>query len=400
MRMTPRALARHRERQWQRLQPIIARTPALAGHEGKPLAEFPIVSTADLRADYGAWNSCAKSDAELRNLADSAEAGTPLKGDLSAGWSTGSGGGQRGLFLANEAERADYIGQSLARLLPARALLKRQRLALHLRASNALYSDVSSGRFAFTHIPLEVSPDETIRQLHAFAPTILIAPPNRLLALARSGHSLPSLDHLFCGSEPISESERETIEQGLGLGRGLRPRSIYQATEGFIAAECQHGRLHLNEHAIEVELERVSGTAGYRPIFTDLRRKSQPIVRLRGDDFIELADDQSPCPCGYGGRVIKPPQGRVTDLWRFEEGVVTPSQVVEAVEAQHASSGEWQAIARRAEVILRIASGFGEAQAREAASRLQHLTHLPIQIASDLTAWTEHKRRKVVWADG
>ena len=394
--MTPRTLARHRERQWQRLQPALGRTPALARHQGKPLSEFPILDTADLRADYGAWNSCGKSDAELRSLADSAEAGVPSEGDLSAGWSTGSGRGQRGLFLANEAERADYIGQSLARLLAARALLKRQRLALHLRASNSLYSDVKRGRFAFTHIPLEVSQVETIRKLEDFAPTILIAPPHRLLGLARSGLSLPSLTYLFCGSEPISEREKDLIEQGVGL----RPRSIYQATEGFIAAECEHGRLHLNEHAIEVELEPVPGTAGYRPIFTDLRRKSQPIVRLRGDDFLELAADHSPCHCGYGGRVIKPPQGRVTDLWRFDDLVVGPSQVVEAVEAQPAYSGEWQALAKAREVILRTSPSFGEAQAREAASRLQELTQRPTQIASDLTAWTGPKRRKVVWADG
>ncbi|MEO0642568.1 MAG: hypothetical protein AAFY47_04015 [Pseudomonadota bacterium] len=394
--MTPRALAHHRERQWQRLQPFIVRTPALAMHQGKPLPQFPIINASELRADYGAWNSCGKSDAELRCLADGAEAGVSLEGELSAGWSTGSGGGQRGLYLANVAERADYIGQSLARLLPARALLKRQRLALHLRASNALYSDVSTKRFAFTHIPLEDSQTETIRKLEDFAPTILIAPPHRLLALARSGLSLPSMNYLFCGSEPISECEREPIDNGLGL----RPRSIYQATEGFIAAECQYGRLHLNEHSMEMELEPVLGTNGYRPIFTDLRRKSQPIVRLRGDDFIELAADQSPCRCGYGGRVIEPPQGRVTDLWRFDECVVTPSQVVEAVEAQHPHSGEWQAVARASEVILRIASDFGEARACGTASRLQRLTQRPTRIVPDLTAWAGPKRRKVVWADG
>lgn len=394
--MTPGALARYRERQWQRLQPALARTPALVQYQGKPLAEFPIVNTAELRANYSAWNSCGKSDSELRRLADSAEAGVPSQGDLSAGWSTGSGGGQRGLFLANEAERADYIGQSLARLLPARALLKRQRLALHLRASNSLYSDVKTGRFAFTHIPLEGTQAETIRALEDFAPTILIAPPHRLLELARSGLSLPPLTYLFCGSEPISESEKDAIEQGLGL----RPRSIYQATEGFIAAECEHGRLHLNEHAIEVELEPVRGATGYRPIFTDLRRQSQPLVRLRGDDFLELAADQSPCPCGYGGRVIKPPQGRVADLWRFDERVVTPSQVVEVVEAQRVYSGEWQAVAKAREVVLRIAPSFGEAQARDAAARLQDLAQRPTQIASDLSAWTGSKRRKVVWADG
>ncbi|MBV7256126.1 hypothetical protein KCG44_04940 [Pacificimonas sp. WHA3] len=392
--MSAERLAQHRARFWSQLQPWIALTPALASHYGEPLARFPIVEPSDLRADYGAWNSHGKSDAELRRLANAAEAGELAEKELSAGWSTGTSGDNRGLFLADSAERADYVGQSLARLLPAPALLKKQRLALHLRASNSLYSDVKGGRFAFKHIPLVHDIEDVAEQLQTFSPTILIAPPHRLLDLAKVGLHLPDLRYLFCGSEPISQCERDVIKQAFCM----RPRSIYQATEGFLAADCEHGRLHLNEYAIEFELEPVPGTKGFRPIITDLRRKSQPIVRLRSDDFIEL--DERPCFCGFGGRAILPPQGRVSDLWHISGRVLTPRQIVEAVEAELGGAVPWQAIADSRKVTLQVAPDDETNLAERAGEALSKLVGLDPTVVQNLEKWTGPKRRKVMWADG
>ena len=396
-------LAERRANLWRKLQPVIARTPALAHYAGRDLAEFPVIDIADLRADYGAWNSLGMSDEELRGLAAAAEQGTAV-GELSAGWSTGTGGGARGLFLASPAERADYIGQSLARLLPARALLKRQRLALHLRASNALYSDVGRGRFTFAHFPLEASIEQSVAELAQFEPTILIAPPHRLAAFAQAWAHFPSLQYLFCGSEPAGEAECHFFTKRLGV----RPRQIYQATEGFLAAECANGRLHLNDHALAIELEPVPGTPGYRPIITDLRRTSQPIVRVRGDDYLEL--DACSCPCGFAGRVIHAPQGRVSDIWRFEGRAVTPPQVVAALEAELGGDKIWQAEAGPERVVLHLSPPCPDANstpistpsATTAARALSQACDLPVpvEVVHDLSAWSGPKRRKVVWRDG
>ena len=270
MRRSASGLRKSRERLWEALQPALRRTPALAAYAGKPLSQFPATEIKDMRSDYGAWNSLGLDHDALCALADAAEAGEAAPGELSAGWSTGSGGGPRGLFLTDRAERADYIGQSLARLLPARALLGRQRIALHLRAGNPLYSDAGRGRWSFRYFPLAASPAETMSVLAARAPTILIAPPHRLIAFAEAGLRLTSLRHLFCGSEPISAAERSFVVERMGL----LPRAIYQATEGFLGAECSEGRLHLNDHSLSIELEPVPGTIGFRPIISDLRRKS------------------------------------------------------------------------------------------------------------------------------
>ncbi|WP_086608649.1 hypothetical protein [Erythrobacter donghaensis] len=395
MRRSPAALARGRARAWARLQPALARCPALSEHAGRPLEAFPITDIADLRRDYGAWNSLGLADSALRAMADAAEAGEVAPPDaLSAGWSTGSGGGARGLFLASPEERAEYVGQSLARLLPASALLRRQRIALHLRAGNALYSDAGRGRIAFSHVPLSASLVETIATLEAFAPTILIAPPFRLLALAEAGLSLPSLRHLFCGSEPISAAERTLIAARLGQA----PHAIWQATEGFLGAECAVGRLHLNDHVLAVELEPVPHTPGFRPIITDLMRRSQPIVRLRGDDYLEL--DPRPCPCGFAGRVIRPIEGRVTDLWPGALGTVTPPQIVAAVEAVLGADWRWQAVGETTRATLRVAPDCPAALAQHAASALAAAAARPVTTLHDLPEWAGPKRRKVVWHHG
>ncbi|WP_285711603.1 hypothetical protein [Erythrobacter oryzae] len=395
LRQSPERLAEGRLRAWTALQPALARTPALVAFAGQPLDNFPITDIADLRHDYGAWNSLGLSDRELRAMADAAEAGEQAApGALSAGWSTGSGGTTRGLFVASPAERAEYIGQSLARLLPARALLRRQRIALHLRAGNVLYSDAGRGRIAFRHIPLASQLAETSAALEAFAPTILIAPPHRLLALAEAGVRLPALRHLFCGSEPISAAERSLVAARLGLG----PRAIYQATEGFLGAECRAGRLHLNDHVLAIELEPVAGTPGFRPIITDLKRASQPVVRLRGDDYLEL--DPRPCPCGFAGRVIRPVEGRVADIWRGSAGCVTPPQIVAAVEGVLGAGHRWQAVGELARAVLRVAPDCPPAQAEAAAQALAAAAARPVELRRDLPEWSGSKRRKVVWADG
>jgi putative adenylate-forming enzyme len=393
MRQTAPELARRREQLWQRLQPVLARTPALAAHAGQPLLQVPITDSADTRDNYGAWNSVGKSHAELRALADAAETGRST-GILSAGWSSGSSGGTRGLFVSSPAERADYIGQSLARLLPAAALLRRQRIALHLRSGNALYSDVQRGRIEFRHFALDPPAEATAAQLRDFAPTILIAPPHRLIAFAVAGLTLPSLCHLFYGSEPMSDAERAVVAEHLSL----LPRAIYQATEGFLGADCAEGRLHLNDHSLAIELEPVPGTSGFRPIITDLRRTSQPIVRLRSDDYLEI--DSRACPCGYAGRVIAPLAGRVGDLWRFDDRCIAPTDVVAAVEGAIGATCRWQAVARPDAVVLRVAADAPPGRGAGAAAALTELTGRPVTLCADLPPWTGPKRRKVVWDDG
>lgn len=391
---SPARLSTMRLAKWRALQPPLLKTPALKSYAGQPLAEFPISSTRDVRANYGRWNSLGLSHDQCTALADAAECGEDT-GETVAGWSTGSGGGVRGLFLTNTAERADYIGQSLARLLPPGALLQRQRIALHLRASSALYSDVKRRRIAFAHFPLDETVAVTRDALRQFDPTILIAPPHRLLALAKHDCALPSLTRLFYGSEPMSAAECNYVAERLGL----LPRPIYQATEGFLGSACAHGRLHLNDYSLELELEPVAGTDGFRPVITDLHRRSQPVVRVRGDDFLEM-DGRGRCPCGFAGRTILPVMGRVGDLWRLAGRTIVPREVSDAVEMVLGGSIGWQASANPHAATLQTEPCCPGDQREAAARHLQQLIAVPVTSTDDLPEQAGPKRRKVVWNDG
>jgi putative adenylate-forming enzyme len=346
-------LARRRAGLWSKLRPTLRRTPALAPFAEGSLAEVPITDVPDLRADYGRWNSLGCSHAQVHAAALNAENGGTgeVRPGVIAGYSTGSGGA-RGVFLAGSGERADYIGQILARVLPLGALLAPMRVALILRANSALYSDSAGARRAFLHLPLDLSPPEAGARLAAFSPTVLVAPASRLVWMAGevlAGRlALPALNRLFYGAEPMGEAERTWVGRTLGV----RPDPIYQATEGFLAAACARGALHLNEHSLEIALQPVEGTPGFRPIVTDLRRTSQPIVRLRTDDYLEL--DPSGCDCGYAGRVVRPVMGRVGDLWRFADRVVTPNQLSEAMDDLLAPPAQWQAVGTPDQVELRL----------------------------------------------
>lgn len=393
MRLPPVRLEHLRHAKWRALQSTLLATPALAEHAGKPQAEFPITEPVAMRADYGRWNSLGLTHGECVALADAAERGD-YTGEIAAGWSTGTSGGARGLFLTTTSERADYIGQSLARLLPPGALLRRQRIGLHLRASNALYTDVRGRRIGLAHFPLDAPINATAEALARYDPTILIAPPHRLIALAQQGAKLPALTHLFYGSEPMSRAERQLVGESLGL----IPQPIWQASEGFLGSSCPQGRLHLNEHALAIELEPVAGTQGFRPIITDLHRRSQPIVRLRGDDFIEL-DARGTCPCGYAGHTIWPVTGRVGDLWQFPSRIITPREVIEAVEAELGGAICWQALADQRGAMLRTAPDCPPELSARAAARLASLVPAPVQSIGDLPEWPGPKRCKVIWRD-
>jgi putative adenylate-forming enzyme len=403
MRASSQGLARHRARLWRRFQPTLAATPALKPHLGADLAEIPIVTPDIIRADYGRWNALGLTHQQLHAAAEANEAaghGEMLNG-VTCGYSTGTSG-QRGLFIASAAERADYVGQSLARLLPLGALLRRQRIALVLRAGNNLYTDVDKAkRIAFAHFPLTLSDVALVSQMQAWQPTILIAPAHKLALFAKAQEAgrlhLSDMRHCFFGSEPMGNLERDWI----GTAMGVRPDPIYQATEGFLAGACRFGRLHLNEHSLMISKRPIAGTMGWQPIVTDLRRTSQPIVNVCLDDFLE-DDDRGPCPCGYAGRIILPVMGRVSDIWRFGELAITPRQISDAMESLIGAKMAWQAYGSPHLVTLHLDADLSDTDKAAIANGLAHRLALPcsVQVSGQPPNLPAPKRRRIFWEGG
>ena len=394
---TPAAIAARQGRLWRRLTPVIARTPAVAHLAGQPLDAFPILSPARARADFDLWNTLGLTRDRAEAAAREAETGGDgevLPG-IVAGFSSGSSGAP-GLFISSRAERAAYLGHLIARLMPKSALFRRKRIALNLRASSKLYSDVSgAGPFRFLFLGLEVPGEIRLERLEAFAPHILIAPAHGLADLARRVEDGATWRpaRLFWGAEPMGEIERDWIEAALEA----RPAPIYQATEGFIGAPCVHGTLHLNEDVLIVEREPVPGTNRFLPIITDLRRASQPMIRMRLPDLLELTP--APCPCGSARTAIRPVEGRLEDLWRWGEIAIPPRAVDEAVSGALGAAADWRAVAGPSRVMVEAAPD----QVAAAVAALRDLLSargltVPVEAGGPPPSVIV-KRRRVRWSD-
>lgn len=393
---TPADVAARQARLWRAMAPVVARTPAVARLAGQALDRFPVMSPREVRDGFDTWNTLGLTRGAAEAAAREAEAGGSgeVRPGIDAGFSSGSSGAP-GLFVSSRAERAAYLGHLIARLLTAPALFQGRRVALCLRANASLYSDVGgAGRYRFLHLGLDMPGEARLERLGVFAPDLLIAPAHVLADLARrveDGAPWRPI-RLFWGAEPMGETERDWIEAVLGA----RPQPIYQATEGFLGAPCRHGTLHLNEDVLIVERDPVAGTNRFAPVITDLRRASQPMIRVRVADLLEPAA----CGCGSPLSAVRPVEGRVSDLWRWGEAAITPRAVDEAVSGALGPSEDWRAVGSPSEVTVEAAVG----QVRAAATAVRGLLaarglEVPVRVGGSPPP-VAVKRRRVRWSDG
>ena len=393
---TPAHVERRQARLWRAMAPVIGRTPAIRALAGCPLADFPVMSPEDLRDGFDQWNTLGLNRAEAEAAAQAGETGGSgeIRPGVVAGFSSGSSG-RPGLFVTSDAERAGWIGHILARLLPADALLHPTRIALCLRADNRLYGDVAAaGPFHFLFVGLEVPAAERFERLREFAPDVLIAPTQVLADLAHRTDSPWPLRRLFYGAEPMGEAERDWIAATLGS----RPDPIYQATEGFLGAACRLGTLHLNEDVLIIEREPVPGTNRFLPIVTDLRRTTQPMIRVRLPDLLEPLD--APCPCGSPLTAVDPVEGRLEDLWRWPGAVICPREVEAAISGALGPEQGWRAIATPRGVTVE-ADPARVAAAKTAVEALLAAHDLDLSVTAGGPPQRDGvKRRRVRWSDG
>lgn len=389
-------IAARQARLWRAMTPVIARTPAIRALAGRPLADFPVMPPERLRDGFDDWNTpgLTRAEAEAAAIAGESSGSGEVRPGVVAGFSSGSSG-RPGLFVTSATERAGWVGHILARLLPADALTRPTRIVLCLRADNRLYGEVSAaGPFRFLFVGLDVPAPERFARLRDFAPDVLIAPSQVLADLARQADRPWPLRRLFYGAEPMGEAERCWIAAALGT----RPDPIYQATEGFLGAACRLGTLHLNEDVLIIEREAVPGTNRFLPIVTDLRRTTQPMIRVRLPDLLEpLA---VPCPCGSPLTAVHPVEGRLEDLWRWPGAVICPREVETAVSTAIGPQPDWRAVATPRGVSVEADRNKVEI-ARTALETLLAARKVDLPVTTGGPPVQDGvKRRRVRWADG
>ncbi|UQZ85626.1 hypothetical protein SK3146_04915 [Paenibacillus konkukensis] len=277
---------------------------------------FPVIGKTEMMEHFDRLNTAGVLKEQAFALALRAEQTrdfTPMLGSVTIGLSSGTSG-SRGLFLVSRYERMAWAGTILAKVLP-RSLLHAERVAFFLRADSNLYGSVGSRRLQFRFYDLLDPLHEHIERLNRQQPSLLVAPPSLLRALAEAaqdGRLAIRPDKIIGVAEVLDPLDGRRIEAAFGQA----VHQIYQCTEGLLACTCPHGTLHINEDIVAVQKEYLDEELRkFVPIITDFSRTTQPLIRYRLNDM--LTERAEPCPCGSSHLALERVEGRCDDLFYF-----------------------------------------------------------------------------------
>ena len=285
-------------------------------YEGRSLSDwrsFPLTDKQAMMANFDRYNTIGVGREEALATARESEQTRDYRPTLrgaTVGLSSGTSGSYS-LFLSSSRENAMFIGTALARLLRG-SLLAEHRIAFFHRAHSNLYRGLDSGRLKHVFFDLRDDLESRFDALAKLSPTQIIGPPFVLRQLGkavRAGRLSIAPRSLLSVAEVLDDMDRQQIEADFGLPVD----QAYIATEGFIAATCSHGSLHVNEDCIVMQREWLDRDSGrFTPVITDFRRRVQPIIRYRLDDV--LVDGRSGCDCGSTFAVLERVEGRCDDV--------------------------------------------------------------------------------------
>jgi putative adenylate-forming enzyme len=302
---------------------VLAKSPYFSRFKQQAMAEWPLMDKALMMAQFDQMNTaglqrdqllaCARRSEQQRDF-------SPKIGKYSVGLSSGTSG-QRGIFVVSPHEQSLWAGGMLAKMLPD-GLFAGERVALFLRADNNLYHSVNNRWLSLEFYDLFAPFAEQLSRLEQQAPTIIVAPAQvlRALALAVLARKIRlEVKKVISVAEVLEEQDRRLLAQVFpAVGE------VYQATEGFLAATCAHGTLHLNEEFLHIEPQWIDEQR-FTPLITDFTRSTQPIVRYRLDDV--LVRQTEPCPCGQWSMAIARIEGRRDDQLMLPDALGQPQRV-------------------------------------------------------------------------
>jgi phenylacetate-CoA ligase len=287
-------------------------------HDTREWQTLPMVDKRAMMAHFDTFNTRGIRRAEAMEVGLRAERSgdfRPTIAGLTVGLSSGTSG-HRGLFLASWWEQAGWAGTILARILHGVAP-RRLRVAFFLRSNSNLYEQVGGRLIELRYFNLMTPLDEVVEALNQQQPEIVVGPPS-LLGMVAERQTRGALrirpSRLVSVAEVLEPQDCERIEAAFAAP----VHQIYQCTEGLLAVSCVMRALHIQEDLVALQMEPISDGDGERvtPIVTDLWRRTQPIIRYRLNDVLQL--DPRPCACGSGFRVIRAIEGRCDDVCYFD----------------------------------------------------------------------------------
>jgi putative adenylate-forming enzyme len=291
-----------------------------SGHDVRKWHELPTVNKYLMMEHFATFNTRGIAREAAMNIALQAERSrnfAPVLDGITVGLSSGTSG-HRGLFLANPWEQAAWAGTILARTLHS-VQPRRLRVAFFLRSNSNLYEQIDGMLIQFRYFDLMLSLPDAVSALNTFQPAIVVGPPSLLGFLADErvqGKLRIQPERLISVAEVLEPHDKAHLEAVFQAP----VQQIYQCTEGLLAVSCAHGSLHIQEDVVAIQFEPISGGdedgARVMPIVTDLWRRTQPIIRYRLNDVLQL--ETQTCVCGSPFRVIRTIEGRCDDICYFK----------------------------------------------------------------------------------
>lgn len=269
----------------------------------------------------------------------------------SIGLSSGTTG-SRGLTVLSKKEQSLYNCLLYARSgLPEH--IRARRVLFALRTNNTTFMQIRSFGIHLTYVDYTYQVDELIEIINKQDLNILAGPPSLLTMIAKKGDLIKHpIEAVICYGEVLDDTDKFLLEHQFQVPIA----QIYQGGEGFIASTCRDGNLHINEDVLLVELVNAGDTIGNAKniIVTDLYRTTQPVIRYRLDDILEL--DENPCSCGSCFRVIKRIHGRADEIFFLpspdnERRYLFPDYVCRSINQSSDSIIEYQAIQHALDLI-------------------------------------------------
>ncbi|CAG0937673.1 phenylacetate-CoA ligase [Thermoflexales bacterium] len=298
-------------------------------HQGlfdRPLSELPVLTKAMMMEHFDDLVTDAALRLEaIRAYASQGEAGQRYQNRYWVNATSGSSG-QPGFFLFDQAEWV-YILASFARSQEWSGvrinLTHRQRMATvasispwHM--SSQVAATVKSGWRPSLSLPASQPLSQTVEQLNAWEPEVLIAYASMtgILAeeqLAQRLHINPRV--VYAASEVLTQQTRQRAREAWGD----EPFNQYIATEtASIAAEyrvCR--RMHFFEDLVIAEnvdehyRPVPPGEYGAKVLITTLFSRTQPLIRYELNDSVRVSTEAH--ACGLPFAVLDGVQGRVED---------------------------------------------------------------------------------------
>lgn len=310
-------LEKLQEKRWRKMNKTLISSPFYQELAAKktPLRDYPLMNKERFMKNFSSINTKGIDRNEAVEIALKAESSrdfSPMINKVTIGLSTGTSG-NRGVFLATENERAQWVACVLDRVIGFS--LQKRSVAFFLRANSNLYDSVKSQVLAFEFFDLLEQVDVHVHRLNALKPTFLVAQPSLLLELAK-GKELGTLtiepSKIISVAEVLYPEDKAFLE----LIFNQTIHQVYQCTEGMLATTCLYGTLHLNEDFLVIEKLYIDKEKKrFHPIITDLLRSSQPFVRYELNDILHEKKD---CPCGSKFTAIEKIEGRSDDILTFE----------------------------------------------------------------------------------